>query len=83
MQKFVLLFLSKSPNSFEEDPPNVVLSFNNKQQSFTMSLTESNNNNTTFHLKLLDGEDHILEEVTNNKTMNLFVDWLPTFGHGL
>ena len=78
MSLFVSLFLSRSPDSFKEDPPNVVLSFNNKQQSFTMSLTENVNiNNTTFHLKLLDGEDHILEEVTNNQTMNLFVDFFP------
>ena len=74
MQEFVLLFISDSPNSFKEDPPNVVLSFNNKQQSFSMSLTESNNYNTTFHLKLLDGENHIFEEVKNNETMNLFID---------
>ena len=75
MQVFVSLFLSRSSNFFRKYPPNVVLSFNNKQQSFTMTLIESVNiNNTTFHLKLLNGEDHILEEVTNNETMNLFVD---------
>ena len=74
VQLLVSLFLSRSPDSFREDSPNVVLSFNNKQQSFTMTLIESVNiNNTTFHLKLLNGEDHILEEVTNNETMNLFV----------
>lgn len=74
MQEFLSLFLSTSSNSFKEDPPNVVLSFNNKQQSFTMSITENIYNNTIFHLKLLNGEDHILEEVMNNEIMNLFVD---------
>lgn len=73
LSQFISLFLSKSTDSFSIDPPNVVLNFNGKQQSFTMIfLKQNNNNNFIFNLKLLNGENHILDNYTG--LINLFVD---------
>lgn len=72
IQLFVQLFLIKSPNSFEVDPPNVVLSFDDTQKSYTMSLSSELNDKVVFNLKLLEGEEHTQENFTG--TINMFVD---------
>ena len=72
IQQFVELFLLKEPDSFAEVPPNVVLSFNNVQKSYKMSLASELNNQVIFNLKLLDGEEHSQDNFIG--TINMFVD---------
>lgn len=72
IQQFVQLFLLKGSDSFGVDPPNVVLSFNNTQKSYTMSLASELNDKVVFNLKLLEGEEHTQENFTG--TINMFVD---------
>ena len=72
IEDFVELFLIKEPESFAEVPPNVVLSFNNVQKSYKMSLASELNNQVIFNLKLLTGEEHTQENFTG--TINIFVD---------
>lgn len=74
IQQFVQLFLLREPDSFKEIPPNVVLSFNNTQKSYTMSLANffAKENKVVFNLKLLTGEEHTQDNFTG--TINMFVD---------
>ena len=72
IQQFVQLFLVKEPNSFEEQPPNIVLIFNNIQKSYTMSFASELNNKVVFNLKLLNGEEHTQDNFIG--TINVFVD---------
>lgn len=72
--EFIGLFVIREPDSFKKDPPNAVLSFNNTQKSYTMSLASHNKGEqkVIFNLKLLEGEEHTQENFTG--TINMFVD---------
>ena len=80
VQQFVQLFLLREPDSFEADPPNVVLIFNNTQKSYTMSLANffAKEQKVIFNLKLLEGEEHTQDNFTG--TINMFVDNSQTSG---
>ena len=72
---FVSLFsnsVSSGDNSFEEDPPNGVLTHNEEQRTYIIRLLNSNIDSATFSFELLPGESHNLNTVSGR--MNLFVD---------
>lgn len=69
---FIEFFTLKSQNSFNNDPPNIVLIIDNIQKTYTMSLANQNDKNIVFNLKLLDGENHTQETINTN--MIMFVD---------
>jgi len=70
--EFVSYFTLKGSNSFEKDPPNVVLNHNEEQRTYTMSLASEDSDKVSFNLVLLPGESHNLSTVSG--LMNLFVD---------
>jgi hypothetical protein len=71
-QEFVSLFDTTGNNSFEEDPPNGVLTHSEEQRTYVIRLLNSNIDSATFSLELLPGETHNLNTVSGR--MNLFVD---------
>ena len=72
MTSFVALFTLDGSNSFEEDPPNIVVAHSEEQRTYVMKLSSQNNNQVVFTLELLPHETHDLTTVTG--IMNLFVD---------
>lgn len=72
IQNFVNLFTLSGPDSFKEDPPNMVLVHSEEQRTYVMKLSSQSNNQVVFTLELLPGETHNLTNVTGK--MNLFVD---------
>ena len=72
MISFVDLFTLGGSNSFEEDPPNIVVAHSEEQRTYIMKLSSQNNNQVVFTLELLPGETHDLTTVTGR--MSLFVD---------
>ena len=77
--KFIELFTINGSNSFDKDPPNIVINYieNNTpiQKTYTMSLINEDELNATFRLELLPGEIH--NETNISSQVNLFVDgWL-------
>jgi hypothetical protein len=74
--EFVDLFTLSGSNSFEEDPPNMVLVHNEEQRTYEMKLSSKSNNQVVFTLELLPGENHNLTTLTGR--MNLFVDNIDT-----
>ena len=78
--EFVNLFTLGGSNSFEKDPPNMVLVHNEEQRTYEMKLSSQSENQAIFTLLLLPGETHDLTTVTGR--MSLFVDnatSTPTF----
>ena len=77
LDDFIQLFSpdESGSNTFNEDPPNAVLSHNDEQQTFIItSISDDNVNGTvTFNLSLLPNETHIFPQL-NNTTLDLFVD---------
>ena len=71
-ETFVNLFDTSGNNSFEEDPPNGVLTHSEEQRTYIIRLLNSNTDSATFSLELLPGESHNLTTVEGR--MNLFVD---------
>ena len=69
---FVSLFSSSGNNSFEEDPPNGVLTHDEEQRTYIIRLLNSDTNSAIFSLELLQGETHNLNTLLGR--MNLFVD---------
>ena len=72
---FVSLFsnsVSTGDNSFEEDPPNGVLTHEEEQRTYIIRLLNSDNDKATFNFELLPGESHNLNTVSGR--MSLFVD---------
>ena len=69
---FISLFEVTGNNSFEEDPPNGVLTHSEEQRTYIIRLLNSENDKATFSLELLPGETHNLNSVQGR--MNLFVD---------
>ena len=69
---FVTLFTLGGTNSFEIDPPNIVLAHSEEQRTYIMKLSTKSDNQVIFNLELLPDETHNLETVTGN--MSLFVD---------
>ena len=76
VSEFVSYFTLIGSNSFEKDPPNVVLNHNEEQRTYTMSLASEDSDKVSFNLVLLPGESHNLSTVSG--LMNLFVDDLLT-----
>ena len=72
VSEFVSYFTLIGSNSFEKDPPNVVLNHNEEQRTYTMSLASEDSDTVSFNLGLLPGESHNLSTVSG--LMNLFVD---------
>ena len=72
IKSFVDLFTLGDSNSFEEDPPNIVVAHSEEQRTYVMKLSSQNNNQVVFTLELLPGETHDLTTVTGR--MSLFVD---------
>ena len=70
--EFVNLFTLSGSDSFEKDPPNMVLVHNEEQRTYIMRLSSQSNNQVVFTLELLPGETHDLTTVTGR--MSLFVD---------
>lgn len=75
-EKFIELFTINGSNSFDKDPPNIVINYieNNTpiQKTYTMSLINEDELNATFRLELLPGEIH--NETNISSQVNLFVD---------
>uniref|UniRef100_A0A6C0LEK2 Uncharacterized protein n=1 Tax=viral metagenome TaxID=1070528 RepID=A0A6C0LEK2_9ZZZZ len=73
-ETFVSLYDTSGMNSFEEDPPNGVLTHSENQTTYIIRLSNINNEKTiaTFNLELLPNETHNLSDVSGR--MNLFVD---------
>ena len=69
---FINLFTLGGSDSFEKDPPNMVLVHNEEQRTYIMKLSSQSNNQVVFTLELLPGETHNLTNITGR--MNLFVD---------
>ena len=69
---FISLFEVTGNNSFEEDPPNGVLTHSEEQRTYIIRLLNSENDKATFSLELLPGETHNLTTISGR--MNLFVD---------
>lgn len=69
---FVELFKIKSNNSFEEDPPNLVMSNLEEQRSYSVISVNENENQVKFELKLLPGQSH--KETILTGRMTMFVD---------
>ena len=70
---FVSLFkVSTGDNTFNEDPPNGVLTHSEEQRTYKITLLNSDLGSATFNLDLLPDETHNLNTVTGR--MNLFVD---------
>ena len=69
---FVSLFDTRGNDSFEEDPPNGVLTHNEEQRTYIIRLLNSNTDSAIFSLELLPGETHNLNTLLGR--MNLFVD---------
>jgi hypothetical protein len=69
---FVDLFTLGDSNSFEEDPPNMILAHSQEQRTYKMKLSSQSNNQVVFTLELLPGETHNLNTVTGR--MSVFVD---------
>jgi hypothetical protein len=69
---FVDLFTLGDSNSFEEDPPNMILAHSQEQRTYIMKLSSKSNNQVVFTLELLPGETHNLNTVTGR--MSVFVD---------
>ena len=69
---FVSLFDTRGNDSFEEDPPNGVLTHNEEQRTYIIRLLNSNTDSAIFSLELLPGESHNLNRLSGR--MNLFVD---------
>ena len=69
---FVSLFSSSGNNSFEEDPPNGVLTHDEEQRTYIIRLLNSDTNSAIFSFELLPGETHNLNTISGR--MNLFVD---------
>jgi hypothetical protein len=85
-ENFIEYFTINGSNSFENDPPNIVINYieNNTpiQKTYTMSLINEDELNATFRLELLPGEIH--NETNISGQVNLFVDsvWLEVV-HGI
>ena len=71
-ETFISLFDTTGNNSFEEDPPNGVLTHDEEQRTYVIRLLNNDNDKATFSLELLPGESHNLNTVSGR--MNLFVD---------
>ena len=70
---FVSLFkVSTGDNTFNEDPPNGVLTHSEEQRTYKITLLNSDLGSAKFNLDLLPDETHNLNTVTGR--MNLFVD---------
>ena len=69
---FVSLFDTRGNDSFEEDPPNGVLTHDEEQRTYIIRLLNSDTNSAIFSLELLQGETHNLNTLLGR--MNLFVD---------
>ena len=69
---FVSLFDTRGNDSFEEDPPNGVLTHNEEQRTYIIRLLNRDLETATFSLELLPGESHNLNTLLGR--MNLFVD---------
>ena len=69
---FVSLFSAAGNNSFEEDPPNGVLTHDEEQRTYIITLLNSDTDSAIFSLELLPGETHNLNTISGR--MNLFVD---------
>ena len=70
---FVSLFkVSTGDNTFNEDPPNGVLTHSEEQRTYKITLLNYDLGSATFNLDLLPDETHNLNTVTGR--MNLFVD---------
>ena len=78
---FVSLFSAPGNNSFEEDPPNGVLTHDEEQRTYIITLLNSDTDSAIFSLELLPGETHNLNTISGR--MNLFVDNTntDTFSH--
>ncbi len=72
LKDFVTAFTLGGSNSFEKDPPNMVVAHSEEQRTYIMKLSSQSNNQVVFTLELLPGETHNLITVTGR--MNLFVD---------
>ena len=73
--EFASLFNTSGNNSFEEDPPNGVLTHDEEQRTYIIRLLNNNIDSATFSLELLPGESHNLTTIEGR--MNLFVDPEP------
>ena len=71
-ETFVKLYDTSGFNSFEEDPPNGVLTHTKEQKTYKITLLSTDLETATFSLELLPDETHDLNTVTGR--MNLFVD---------
>ena len=71
-ETFVNLFDTSGNNSFEEDPPNGVLTHSEEQRTYIIRLLSKDSETATFSLELLPGETHNLNTVSGR--MSLFVD---------
>ena len=73
-EDFVKLYDTSGVDSFEEDPPNGVLTHSEDQTTYIIRLSSTNNEKTTatFNLKLLPNQTHNLSDVSGR--MNFFVD---------
>ena len=69
---FVDLFDTSGNDSFEEDPPNGVLTHSEEQKTYIIKLLSFDLETAKFNLELLPDETHNL--TTSNGRMNLFVD---------
>ena len=69
---FVNLFTLSGSDSFEKDPPNIVLVHSEEQRTYIMRLSSQSNNQVVFTLELLPCETHNLTTVTGR--ISLFVD---------
>ena len=70
---FVSLFkVSTGDNTFNEDPPNGVLTHSEEQRTYKITLLDYDLGSATFNLDLLPDETHNLNTITGR--MNLFVD---------
>jgi len=70
---FVSLFkVSTGDNTFNEDPPNGVLTHSEEQRTYKITLLNYDLGSATFNLDLLPDETHNLNTITGR--MNLFVD---------
>ena len=71
-ETFISLYETSGLNSFEEDPPNGVLTHTEEQRTYKIKLLSRDLETAIFSLELLLGETHNLNTISGE--MNLFVD---------
>ena len=84
---FTNLFTITDPleNSFDVDPPNGVLIYDNQQRTYEITLNEIKSNSVVFNLnlKVFENETNISDIRIENSRINLFIDSSSSFAVNL